>query len=189
MAAPPVVRVPRLRPVQVRAGSPGEGGPAPPALGRVQGDPPQAQDRQGRLRHQGPSRHPVPGGRRPGQGHGPVPRPRGQPRLPRPRPAAHVRGPDQGARHRRATAAPRRQVDVDRDHLDAQTQVSRPRRPAEAATSAESADAATARLAASTRPRLSGPTASRRSGRTSAQGGPAASATAANRQETMTCPR
>ena len=40
------------------------------------------EDRQGRLRHQGPPRHPVPGGRRPGQGDCPVPGPRGEPRVP-----------------------------------------------------------------------------------------------------------
>ena len=47
MASPPVARLPRLRPVQVRAGSAREGSPAPPALGRIQGDPAQGQDRQG----------------------------------------------------------------------------------------------------------------------------------------------
>ena len=115
-------QVPRLRPVQVRTGAQGEGGPAAPAFRRVQGDPPQAEDRQGRLRHQGPSRHPVPGGRRPGQGDGPVPGPRGEPRLHRAGPADTVRGASQGPRHGRPAAAAGRQVDVDDGGLDAQTE-------------------------------------------------------------------
>ncbi len=98
----------------------GKGGPPPPAVGRIQGDPPQAQDRPGGLRHQGPSRHPVPGGRRPGQGGVPVPRPRAHSRVPGPRPAHEVRGAGQGSRCRRAAAAARRQVDVDRDRVDPQ---------------------------------------------------------------------
>ena len=53
------------------------------ALGRVQGGPPQAEDRRGRLRHEGPTRDRVPGGRRPDQGGRPVPRPGADPPAPR----------------------------------------------------------------------------------------------------------
>ena len=66
-------QVPRLRAVQVRADEAGEGGQAQAALGDLQGGPPQAEDRHGRLRHEGPSGDRVPRGGGPDQGRRPVP--------------------------------------------------------------------------------------------------------------------
>ena len=68
---------------------------------------------------------PVPGGRRPGQGDGPVPGPRSQPRLPGPRPADALCGAGQRARDGRATAAARGAADVAGDHLDTQAKAQR----------------------------------------------------------------
>ena len=77
-------QVPRLRAVQVRADEAGEGEQAPAALGDLQGSPALAEDRLGRLRDEGPSGDRVPRGRRPDQGHGPLPRPGADPPGARP---------------------------------------------------------------------------------------------------------
>ena len=80
---------------------------------------------------------PVPGGRRPGEGHGAVPGPRGESRLHRAGPADTVRGRHQGTRHRRPAAAAGRQVDVHDGGLDTQTEDHPRRRRATEATPEE----------------------------------------------------
>ena len=72
----------------------------------------------GRLRHEGPSRDRVPRGRRPDQGHRPLPRTGADPPGARPEPPREVRRSGQGARGRGADAAARRQVDAHHDGID-----------------------------------------------------------------------
>ena len=95
------------------------------AVGRVQGGPPQAEDRPGRLRHEGAPGDRVPRGGRPDQGGRPVPRTRADPPAPRAGPPQQVRGPGQGPRSRRASTAPRRQVDAHHDRVDPQAEAAR----------------------------------------------------------------
>ena len=118
-------QVPRLRSVQVRADEAREGEQAAAALGDLQGSSPVAEDRQRRLRHEGPPGDRVPRGRRPDQGDRPVPRSGADPPGARSEPADEVHGPDQGTRRRRAGAAARRQVDAPHGRLGPQAEGAR----------------------------------------------------------------
>ena len=147
MAAPPVVKFLDFGQYKYELTKREKESQAQAALGDLQGSPPLAEDRHGRLRHQGPSRDRVPRGRRPDQGDGPLPRSGADPSGARSEPAREVRRPGQGPRRRRADAAPRGQVDAHHGGIAPQAEGARahahararPKGPTEAAEAPDTA--------------------------------------------------